>query len=222
MLNGPPPPPRTITPTDLTFRGYQTAPDEAKPTARGLWLTADPSGVARLDPARLAAALYPADDPASARDLIELHVLMLEESGFLWTWAEAGAEWLVLRHPLAPATRGTTRDDSTASKRARERAHEQARAQAREERERSEQAWEASRMAGRGAPERPSRPAVLDAPPMGCPDHPNGWYLPCGPCGTAAEFRRKYLAERKYEDQLAEWEFWHGTDEETAPDDEPF
>lgn len=63
------------------------------------------------------------------------------------------------------------------------------------------------------APRPPARPLLLDAPPLGCPDHPNGRYEDCGPCGTARRRHDKWVAQERYTQQLA------GHDTE---DEEPF
>lgn len=63
---------------------------------------------------------------------------------------------------------------------------------------------------------RPKRPAILQAPPLGCQEHPQGTLEDCGPCGTAAERRRVFLARHKYEQQLALFEEsqWEDMDHE--------
>lgn len=53
--------------------------------------------------------------------------------------------------------------------------------------------------------EPPEVPIELDAPPIGCPQHPSGVVSACGPCGTARRQRDLWLAKRRYEERLAAW-----------------
>lgn len=47
----------------------------------------------------------------------------------------------------------------------------------------------------------------LKAPPIGCPDHPNGITdQECGPCGTAAEYRKTWLEKERFVERLAIFE----------------
>ena len=112
--------------------------------------------------------------------------------------------------------KGGKKREKEERERARARARARAEAQARAE----ERAWEA-RWAEHGTRQlqRPERPLVLQAPPIGCDEHPNGTTIPCGPCGTRAEYREKWLAEQKYMEQLSLFE---EMSEEVVFDDEPF
>ncbi|MEV8269135.1 hypothetical protein AB0P19_02235 [Microbacterium oleivorans] len=197
-------------------------PTEAAPTALGLLRLAGNEPM-RLDPARVAAQLYPADPRPASTERVILHVVMLEEAGFLTTWADSTGEWLTLLDPTAPTPPQAPQPDpfSPAGERekerdARARARERARARALAE----EQAWEA-RWADRSQPQlsRPERPRLLDAPPIGCHEHPNGTLTPCGPCGTAAEYRRQWLAREKYVEQLSIFE---EANEGSGPDVHPW
>lgn len=59
--------------------------------------------------------------------------------------------------------------------------------------------WEGEQETGvRGV----KRPVLLDAPPIGCPDHPNGRFEECGPCGTARRRHDRWVAQEKYTDAL--------------------
>ncbi|WP_119697025.1 hypothetical protein [Microbacterium halotolerans] len=215
-------------------------PVAAAPTALGLQALAGRLGLLELDAERIGLRLYPGESVTTSAERVVLHVLMLEEAGFLLTWAQDGREWLrLLDGGGAPSARGrapwgTVQDSSVPAgpvafsmagererEEARARARERARARADEEermREGRWAAWEAEYV--RRKPARPSRPAVLEAPPMGCPDHPHGSLDPCGPCGTAMERRREFLARQKYTEQLAVFEE-HLEDEPWDPD-EPF
>ncbi|MDQ1206189.1 hypothetical protein [Microbacterium sp. SORGH_AS_0862] len=220
------PPPRGAAPSTLpTVLGL---PVEAAPTAVGLRLLAGEKNLLQLNPTALAAQLYPTEPIRSATERVILHVVMLEEAGHLSTWIADGQEWLsmtppsnlprsALRASHAPSFSPAGEREGEGA-RARARARERAQAQVdAEERERAVRwaAW--NRDQTYAAPRRPDRPALLDAPPIGCPDHPNGHYEPCGPCGTAAARRREYLARHTYLEQLSIFEEQTG-----GADDEPF
>lgn len=202
---------------------------EAMVTARALWLMTDPDGRLKIDVDALAAKVYPLDDPAAAADRVELHVILLEDAGFLTT----DGEWIHVLRPLPdPAMAGFSASDSTPSGREREGARvreresermsaceSRARASVRAERERVLRDWERRReQQTRPSAPKPRRPASLDAPPLGCPDHPHGSLSPCGPCGTARRQYDAFIDEQVHAERLATWEFWHGT--ETTAEDE--
>lgn len=212
-------------------------PLEAAPTALGLRMLAGTSPV-RLHPERIAAQLYPTMSTGASTELVILHVVMLEEAGHARTWADESGEWLVMlplpsEAPTAPLTAPPTRGPTFAPQpafspvgeseregeraRAKARARERARAQADAE----AQEW-ATRWASQGPAQpvlsRPVRPDLLNAPPIGCHEHPNGTTtVSCGPCGTAADYRRQWLANRRYMEQLAIFE-----EHQETPDDLPF
>lgn len=163
---------------------------------------------------------------AWAADRIVRDVLVLEDAGHVVTWAQDGREWLALHRsgPAAPQPAPGRPGASCAPpsgpifigleerERERERAstHEQARerARARAEAERLESSgrWELEYSKPRPR-KPPRRPRILDAPPRGCPDHPNGTISEeCGPCGTAADIRKTWLANEKYLDELVLFE----------------
>lgn len=218
---------RTITTAHRQLPSYQNAPPDVQMTARALWMAVDADARLPIDLPALARALYPLDDPSDARDRIETHLLTLEEAGFLQTFALGASEWLELTHPLPDAppkppddSRGFSAENSPAmgGARARERAAERARERVRAERAaRDREFADARAREAQPAPLPPRRPASLDAPPLGCPDHPRGSFPNCGPCGTARRQYDLFIDTRRYEDKLADWEFWHGND-----DDEPF
>jgi hypothetical protein len=241
-------PQRTISETDLEFAGYVRAPFEAKVTAHELWFRTDLDGRRPLDVQAIADELYPWDNPQEATDRVELHILMLEESGFLITYEAQGCEWIQLRRPLRgdrrgrastspppPPTRPETAPPEPSAPRsprsmespamererawARERARERARDQARAEEENDAASWEAWRRSqSTSMPRRPERPLLLKAPPIGCSDHPNGQQQSCGPCGTARRQHDLWLSRERYEEQLAIFE----EGQEVVDDDEPF
>ncbi|WP_345750096.1 hypothetical protein [Microbacterium rhizophilus] len=210
-------------------------PAEAAPTAWGLRFLVGVENRLLVDPQRIAAMLYPAEPRAAASERVVLHILMLEEAGHLRTWVQDGREWLALlvpfesppsalQAPPAPPAPSVSFTEpplfSTAGEReeereeARARARERARAQAAaEDQARSERwaAWEAE-YATSTKPLRPLRPALLDAPPIGCAEHPEGTREPCGPCGTARERRRAFLVKQQYVEQLSIFEERWGDD----------
>ena len=202
---------RRISGADLEFPGYLRAPHEAKPTAIGLWTKAtDVEGRCLLVPELIAAAIYPGE---AATEQVILHVLMLEESGFLERYEHDGVEILSLCRPLKADTRGASSEYPPPPRGVPRNSAAMGGAGARElaeARVRAEQAERAEEWAGwRERAERPApprRPLLLDAPPIGCVDHPNGRREDCGPCGTARRQHDRWVAQQRYTDQLAEWE----------------
>lgn len=212
---------KRISSEDLLFPGYLRAPTLAKPTALGLWLTTDGLGRRELVPELIAAAIYPGE---AATELIIEHLLLLEESGFLTIYQEDGTEFVALRRPLRTDARVAWSNcpepprEVSRSFAAVGGAGERARARARDEsdeRARDWATWEAEQERTR----LPARPLLLDAPPIGCPDHPNGRYSDCGPCGTARRRHDKWIAQQRYDDALTRFEQEHGGG---SDDDEPF
>lgn len=73
-------------------------------------------------------------------------------------------------------------------------------------------------------PQPPRRPLLLDAPPIGCPDHPHGRFANCGPCGTARRRHDKFLAQERYTQEVEEYLAATEDDEpdiDDHPDDDP-
>lgn len=205
-----------ISAADLEFPGYRKAPHESKPTALGLWTrSTDVWGRRECDPELIAGELYPGRDSTG---MVEEHLLMLAESGFLVLYRADGSDWIQLLRPLKADTRGAADDcpppppqggsrRSMAVGGARERAEERVRV------EQAERSGEWAAWAGEQERTRqPRRPLLLDAPPIGCPDHPDGRFEDCGPCGTARRRHDKWVQQERYTQQLAEQE----------DDDEPF
>lgn len=216
---------RKISAADLQWPGYLRAPHAAKPTAIGLWTTAtDPLGRCRLVPELIAAAIYPGE---AATGTVEDHVLMLADCGFLTIYPdEHGDEWIALRRPLGVDARVAS---STAPEPPREHsrrfaavggAGERARARVQAESAERESEWARWRAEQERGPRRPKRPLLLDAPPIGCPDHPHGRFEDCGPCGTARRQHDRFIAQERYTQQMTEYEQQQGTEE--VWDDEPF
>lgn len=233
---------REPTESDRAFPGYRSAPTDAQLTAEGLWRLTDEHGQRPLRPEELAAELYSAGwlSAVSAEDATErvvLHVLQLEDCGFLSTYSVGPVEWLSLHRPLPavvapplsahnPASGPTgpvfTGFDSTALEREKERARERARARANEIESMNAAFWARQRESQRPQPQPTEIPLELLAPDIGCPKHPNGITTEeCGPCGTAAAQRRQFFAKERYARQLADEEFWRQQAGE-EPSDEPF
>lgn len=214
---------RTIATSDLQFAGYMRAPHEAKPTAHGLWLHTDLTGRRELVPELIAADLYPGQGVV---DMVIEHLVMLADSGFLTIYQAEGSEWIALTRPLRADTRTAPpsecppppdRDMSrhvAAVGGARERAEARVRAEAAERAQVWGQ-WEAQQEHAT-RPQPPERPLLLDAPPYGCPEHPDGKFGDCGPCGTARRRHETWLSERRYAKRVQQYE------EAIANDDEPF
>lgn len=206
---------RMISAADLEFRGYLTAPHEAKPTALGLWTkSTDVYGRRECSPELIAGEIYPGE---AATDRVVEHLLMLMESGFLTIYKVDGADWIALARPLKADLRGTEPPPhgpprtsvavGGAGVRERVEAGERAGEWAVWEREQERSARP------------PARPLLLDAPPIGCPDHPNGRYDNCGPCGTARRRHDKWVAQQRYTEANDRYDAEH---EGEADDDEPF
>lgn len=211
---------RMISAQDLESPGYLRCPDEAKPTALGLWLHTDIDGRRELVPELIAAALYPG---RAATELIVEHLLMLDEAGFLTIYTTPdGREWVALARPLKADRRGAISDcpppPHGASRRSVAVGGARERAEARVLAEGVERAgvWDVWAEEQERAHRPPARPLLLDAPPIGCPDHPHGAFEDCGPCGTARRRHDRWVAQQRYTDQLAK----HDNGE--PADDEPF
>lgn len=208
---------------------------EAALTLVGLQMLAHRMNPVPLEPTWLSRQLYPSMPMAAAVDRVIVDVITLEDAGCVVTWAsEDDQEWVALAPaPLRPAEAPSAAphrpSGATSSvpfsavgererEREQERRREQARARAREqmEAEEREQAARWEQQYSLTARRRPERPARLQAPPIGCPDHPHGSTDECGPCGTAWERRKTFLEQHKYEEQLALFEEsqWEGFDGE--------
>ncbi|WDH80182.1 hypothetical protein PTQ19_07060 [Microbacterium esteraromaticum] len=201
---------RKISATDLQFPGYLRAPMIAKPTAIGLWLHTDGLGRREVVPELIAAAIYPGE---AATDMVLDHLLMLDEAGFLDFYRADGTEWLQLRRPLkvdarlawsncpTPPDREPSRTFAAVGG-ARERAGERVRA---EQAARAGQ-WAAWADEHERTTQPPARPLLLDAPPIGCPEHPHGRFADCGPCGTARRRHDRWVQEARYGEQVTKHE----------------
>lgn len=228
-----------ISAADLEAPEYVAAPDETKVTAVGLWLHMDALGRGPLDPEWIASKVYPLRPRAEAAEMVIEHILQLMETGFLTTYVAEGREWILLLRPLKadlrrtkistpepPADRPWTsvamgRESARAgvSEWARERAREQVRA---EETARAD-AWAAVQGEREVLPQPPTRPLLLDAPPIGCAEHPNGIQnVACGPCRTARLQRDEWLARRIYEEKLAQYHEQAAGHQQPRADEEPW
>lgn len=182
-----------------------SAPPDALAVAAtlvALRMVAAPATRIPLDVATVAGLLWPGEEPSTAMDRAELHLLMLEESGQITTGiGPDAAEWIHL--DAAPFSPGVS---------------ESARASGRE------RAWAGERgRAGEGGPppERPpARPWFMDAPPIGCPEHPRGSRFPCGACRTARLNHEMFMLQGRARAQLEAWESVNGP-VENWPGEEP-
>lgn len=190
----------------------------------GLWGIVDDEGRAQVRPDLIAGMLYPGDPQVTAAT-IEDHLLELDESGFLSLYEADGATWMQLARPLktpraqpsdVPPPPVRTIPESSGRFMAVGGARERAGARVGAEGAARASAWAEWEAEQERATPAPTRPLLLDAPPIGCPDHPNGRFADCGPCGTARRRHDRWLAERRYEEQVERHEA-------TAYDpDEPF
>ena len=200
----------------------------ARLTGAFLWGIVDDEGRCEVRSDLIAGLIYPGD-PRRTAEVIETHLLELDESGFLTLYESSGATWLELARPLKtpraqpsdapppPVMRLPEHSGKfMAVGGAREWAEERVRAEG-AERASAWAVWAQEQDEGR-ATRPPERPLLLDAPPLGCPDHPNGTYPDCGPCGTARRRHDKWLAERRYAERLARY----AEQQQTYDPDEPF
>lgn len=227
-----------ISAADLEFRGYLRAPIDAKVTALGLWTkSTDVFGRRELLPELIAGEIFPGE---AATELVAQHIEALASSGFLTIYRAEGTAWIQLARPLKADTRGAADEcppppvqglprTSTAMGGAGERAGARERARERMRAEHGERTseWGVWEQEQERRPAPPRRPMLLDAPPIGCPDHPRGKFADCGPCGTARKRHDHWVAEQRYEEQLTDYEERVAEHEqqqasEVIDDDEPF
>lgn len=211
---------REIRPDQWHSGGLLDASKEARLTGMMLWGMVDDVGRLEVRPNMIAGTAYPGD-PSMTAETIESHLLELEETGFLTLYEARGVLWLELFDPLkTPRPKASEAPDPADPEvsgkllpKERGRVSAEARARewiAHEEAERA-QAWSGWDSGQRAMPVRPERPLILDAPPIGCPDHPNGSFESCGPCGTRRQQREKWLAQERYARQTTQ--FYEGQDD---------
>lgn len=222
-----------ISPQD--WQHLEPVPDGAKPLAMWLWLNLDPMGRGPAEPEWIASAMHPTVPVPTAADVVLEQLLTLIDVGFLTTYRAEGREWLLLLHPLKVDLRrtkihtpeppedrpwtsvavggGLRGRDARAGDWARERARERVRV---EDAARAD-AWAAVREPVAEGAVPPSRPFVLDAPPMFCDEHmPHGaGRKKCGPCRDSRLLRDEWMQRKVYEERLTEHYEEH-------PDDEPW
>lgn len=217
---------------DLQWSGFLRSPHEVKATAIGLWVYADGLGRTQLIPELIAAAIYPGE---AATSMVEDHLLILDEVGFLKIYRADGDEWIQLLRPLKvdsrlawsnapePPQYAVRERSRTFAIEGRERAEAWAREQVRAGDVERDRAWQAAEDARR-APVMPDRPFLLDAPPIGCPEHPAGHNQSCGPCRDARLNREVWVVRQRHTKTLANY-FEHmqgGSDDLGYVDEEPF
>jgi hypothetical protein len=214
---------RAIRPDQWTDPGLLRAPKDARLTGIGLWGIVDDEGRIELRADLIAGSIYPGD-PSMTPEVIETHLLELDDAGFLTLYQVAGRSWVQLVSPLAtqrphpstappppspshPEVSGKfmavgSVGDSVWERGWRERARERIEG---EGAERATQ-WAEWESAQENDPRPPARPLLLDAPPIGCPEHPNGRFADCGPCGTARRRHDKWVAQQRYAEHMARYE----------------
>ena len=206
---------RAIRPDQWTDPGLLRVPSvpSARLTGIGLWGIVDDEGRIELRPDLIAGLIYPGD-PTVTPGVIETHLLELDEAGFLILYQADGSSWVQIVSPLltqrprpssVPPPPARVRPEVSGNFVAVGGAGERAR-----ERIASENAERATRWAEWEAAQesdpRPSRPLLLDAPPIGCPDHPNGRFADCGPCGTARRRHDLWVAQQRYSEQMTSYD----------------
>ncbi|MDF2991873.1 MAG: MPMin1 gp21 [Microbacterium sp.] len=219
-----------ISASDLQTPEYLRVPDAAKPTALGLWLHTDPMGRRAMDPESIAFDVYPTKNLAEATETVFEHLVMLIDAGFLTTYKADGQEWIRLLRPLKVDMRGVRiltpeppAQDSPWTSVAMGRGNASVRAEARVRAEDAARAdaWAAVRGERGLPPTPPSRPLLLDAPPIGCDEHPQGQGPACGPCRTARMQRDEWLARRIYQEKVTRYVQEMDAYEQAAGDDSP-
>ncbi len=189
-------------------------PLDVQATGMKLWGYVDDEGRAELRPDLIAAHVAPGRD---VMQTVEEHLVVLDDAGFLRMYEAAGLWWIELCRPLrtprplaseCPAPQEPS-GGFLAVGGARERAEARVRAeQAERSREWSE--WEQAQ----DVPRMPRRPLLIDAPPLGCPEHPDGTFPDCGPCGTARRRHDRWVQQERYTQQVTDWERSRGGDDE--------
>lgn len=185
-------------------------PLEVQATGMKLWGYVDDEGRTELRPDLIAAHVAPGRDATS---MVEEHLVMLDDAGFLSMYEAAGTWWLQLARPLRTPRPMPSECPQEPSGRflAVGGARERARAES-ESRARGWAEWEREQERSR----LPARPLLIDAPAIGCPEHPNGRFADCGPCGTARRRHDRWVAQQRYDEALKDYE------RERIADDESF
>ena len=203
---------RQVRPSHWTDASLLKVPSYmARLTGMCLWGMVDDEGRAELRPDLIAGAAFPGDPAVTASD-VETWMLMLDEAGFLTIYTANGSTWFELRRPLVtqrptesehpPPPVPESSGEFVAMGGARERARERVRAEG-DERASRWAAWADEQE--RVAP--PERPLLLDAPPIGCPEHPhNRFALDCGACGTARRRHDLWVTEQRYLRRVEQYE----------------
>lgn len=210
---------RSVRPAHWTDPGLLRVPSYmARLTGMCLWGMVDDEGRAELRPELIAGAAFPGD-PAISASQVETWMLLLDEAGFLTIYSQAGATWFQLARPLITQRPSASEHppppipESSGNFMAMGGAGERASARVRAEgAERAGQwaAWEAEQERTR----EPERPLLLDAPSIGCPEHPhNRFEMDCGACGTARRRHDLWMTEQRYAKRIEQFE--RGLDDET-------
>lgn len=217
---------RTITPAHLTDPALLRAQPMTRLTAHALWMAVDDFGGMEASPLSVMVACYPGE--VVPLETVEEHLHELWETGFLTLYTASGRDWLELSHPLkvqrptatsrprpsglrpipedsgkflavggvgagergqAPSGNAWRASEPWAS--ARERVLREPVGEPVED-------WRSWREEAEREVRPPVRPLLLDAPPIGCPEHPYGRFANCGPCGTARKQHDLWVAKRRH------------------------
>ncbi len=217
---------RTTTPAHLSDPALLRAQPLTQLTAMKLWMAVDDFGGMERDPLTVMAACYPAGGMLT--ETVEAHLDELWETGFLQQYTAEGRDWFELSRPLVtqrptkthrprpfgpkpvPEDSGKFLAVGGGGAGARERALGESAEWASgpsvgaRERVRREPLgeppadWRAWREEAEREVRPPVRPLLLDAPPIGCPEHPHGRFANCGPCGTARKQHDLWVAQRRH------------------------
>lgn len=203
--------------SDWTTTSLMKVSLAARTTALLLTLAADDHGRAELRTDLLLATLYPKRSDPITEDDLESHLLELDQAGFLTIYETDGQSMIALAEPPRVDRPTASEYPPPPVKPSPHVAREDSRKFVAVGGAGAEwAAWE-DEQEREG---RPERPLVMDAPPIGCPDHPDGRFKNCGPCGTARRRHDRWLATRSYEVKLAHyeaetgaWQGVHGDDD---------
>lgn len=216
---------RTITPAHLTDPALLRAQPLTRLTAQALWMAVDDFGGMERDPLTVMAACYPAGGMLT--ETVEAHLDELWETGFLQQYTAEGRDWFELSRPLVtqrptkthrprpfgpkPAPEDSGKFLAVGGGDAGVREHVPGEGAGRASRPgagrpqvRREpvgepvEDWRTWREEAEREVRPPVRPLLLDAPPIGCPEHPYGRFANCGPCGTARKQHDLWVAKRRH------------------------
>ena len=217
---------RTMRPSHHAYPPLLRAQPLTQLTAMKLWMVVDDFGGMEADPLTVMVACFPGQ--RVPLETIEEQLHELDDTGFLTLYTAEGVDWFELTHPLdtqrptvtsrprpgvsrsipegsgkfmavggvgagereqAPSGNAWRTSEPWAS--ARERVRREPVGEPVED-------WRTWREEAEREVRPPVRPLLLDAPPIGCPEHPYGRFANCGPCGTARKQHDLWVAKRRH------------------------